>query len=89
LIANEKTSMQWFAGVPGGLPGRPVLDKTGFTGSFRVHLEFAPIAPDRDSESTKPSIFSALAEQLGLKIESQKGTEEVLVIDHVEKPSAN
>jgi uncharacterized protein (TIGR03435 family) len=89
LIANEKVSMQWFAGVLGGLLGRPVLDKTGFTGSFKVRLEFAPIAPDRDSDSTKPSIFSALEQQLGLKIESQKGTEEVLVIDHVERPSAN
>jgi uncharacterized protein (TIGR03435 family) len=89
LIANEKVSMSWFAGVLGGLLGRPVLDKTGFTSSFKVRLEFAPIAPDRESDSTKPSIFSALEQQLGLKLESQKGTEEVLVIDHVERPSAN
>jgi uncharacterized protein (TIGR03435 family) len=89
LIANEKVSMEWFAGVLGGLLGRPVLDRTGFTGSFKVRLEFAPVAPNRDSDSTKPSIFAALEEQLGLKLASQKGTEEVLVIDHVEKPSEN
>ena len=89
LIANEKVSMEWFAGVLGGLPGRPVQNQTGFTGSFKVRLEFAPTAPGGDSDSTKPSIFSALEEQLGLKLESQKGTEEVLFIDHVEKPSEN
>jgi uncharacterized protein (TIGR03435 family) len=89
LIENEKVSMDWFAGVLGGLLGRPVLKNTGFTGSFKVRLEFAPITPPGDLDSTKPSIFSALEEHLGLKLESQKGTEEVLVIDHVEKPSPN
>jgi len=89
LIANDRVSMEWFAGVLGGLLGRPVLDRTGFAGSFKVRLEFAAVGPDRDSDSTKPSIFTALEEQLGLKLESQKGTEEVLVIDHVEKPSEN
>jgi uncharacterized protein (TIGR03435 family) len=88
-ITNEKVSMQWFASVLGGVLGRPVLDRTGFTGSFKVLLEFAPVAPGRDSDSAKPSIFTALEEQLGLRLESQKGTEEVLVIDHVERPSAN
>jgi bla regulator protein blaR1 len=87
-ITNEKISMQWFASVLGGVLGRPVLDRTGFTGSFKVRLEFAPVAPGSDT-STKPSIFAALEEQLGLRLESQKGTEEVLVIDHVEKPSPN
>jgi uncharacterized protein (TIGR03435 family) len=89
LIADDKVSMEWFAGVLGGLLGRPVVNRTGFTGSFKVRLEFAPVAPNRESDATKPSIFAALEEQLGLKLESQKGTEEVLVIDHVEKPSEN
>ena len=88
-IVNEKISMQWFAGVLASVLGRPVLDRTGFTGSFRVLLEFAPVAPGRDMDSTKPSLFTALEEQLGLRLESEKGTEEVLVIDHVERPSAN
>jgi uncharacterized protein (TIGR03435 family) len=90
LIAIEKVSMEWFAGVLEGLLGRPVVNRTGFTGSFKVQVEFAPVAPTtRDSDSTKPSIFAALEKQLGLKLASQKGTEEVLVIDHVEKPSEN
>jgi uncharacterized protein (TIGR03435 family) len=89
LIANEKVSMEWFTGVLEGLLGRPVVNRTGFKGSFKVHLEFAPVAPTHDSDSTKPSIFAALEKQLGVKLESQEGTEEVLVIDHVEKPSEN
>jgi uncharacterized protein (TIGR03435 family) len=88
-IANEKVSMQWFASVLGCVLGWPVLDKTGFTGSFKARLEFAPIAPGSDTDSAKPSIFAALEEQLGLRLESQKGTEEVLVIDNVERPSEN
>jgi uncharacterized protein (TIGR03435 family) len=88
-ITNEKVSMQWFVRVLAGVLGRPVLDRTGFTGSFKVRLEFAPVAPGGDPDSTKPSIFAALEEQLGLRLESQKGTEEVLVIDHVERPSEN
>jgi uncharacterized protein (TIGR03435 family) len=88
-IVNEKISMQWFASVLGGVLGRPVLDRTGFTGSFKVLLEFAPVAPGHDTDSTMPSLFTALEEQLGLRLESQKGTEEILVIDHVERPSEN
>jgi uncharacterized protein (TIGR03435 family) len=88
-ITNEKVSMEWFATVLAGVLGRPVLDRTGFAGSFKVNLEFAPIAPGGDTGNTKPSIFTALEEQLGLRLESQKGPEEVLVIDHVERPSEN
>ena len=88
-ITNEKVSMDWFASVLAGVLGRPVLDRTGFTGSFEVHLEFAPVAPGDDTDNTKPSIFTALEEQLGLRLEPQKGSEEVLVIDHVERPSEN
>jgi uncharacterized protein (TIGR03435 family) len=87
-IVNEKVSMKWFASVLGHLLGRPVLNRTGFTGSFKLRLEFAPVTPG-DTDSTEPSIFAALQEQLGLRLESQKGTEEVLVIDHVERPSQN
>ena len=88
-ITNEKVSMEWFASVLAGVLGRPVLDRTGFTGSFEVHLEFASVAPGDDTDNTKPSIFTALEEQLGLRLEPQKGSEEVLVIDHVERPSEN
>jgi uncharacterized protein (TIGR03435 family) len=88
-ITNEKVSMEWFASVLAGVLGRPVLDRTGFTGSFEVHLEFAPVAPGGDTDNTKPSLFTALEEQLGLRLEPQKGSEKVLIIDHVERPSEN
>jgi uncharacterized protein (TIGR03435 family) len=88
-IVNEKISMQWFAKVLAGVLGRPVLDRSGFTGSFKLLLGFAPVTPGHDTDSTKPSIFTALEEQLGLRLKSEKGTEEVLVIDHVERPSVN
>ena len=88
-ITNEKVSMEWFASVLAGVLDRPVLDRTGFTGSFKVNLEFAPVTLGGETDNTKPSIFTALEEQLGLRLESQKGFEEVLVIDHVERPSEN
>ena len=78
-ITDERVSMEWFAGVLEGVLGRPVRDKTGFTGSFQVHLEYAPVALGTANDTTKPSIFTALEEQLGLRLESQKGSEEVLV----------
>jgi uncharacterized protein (TIGR03435 family) len=67
--------------------GRPVPNETGFAGSFKVSLEFAPVTLNQDPDSSKPSIFHALEEQPRLKLEPQRGTEDVLVIDHIERPS--
>ena len=71
--------------------GRTVVDKTGIAGEFPVHLTFAPdevagVPPPADAG---PSFFTAVQEQLGLKVESGKGPVEVLVIEHAEKPSEN
>lgn len=76
---------------------RPVIDKTGLTGRFDIHLEFArEIAPfaahDGPAPATQdagPSLFTALQEQLGLRLSPGRGPVEVLVIDHVERPSGN
>lgn len=84
---------------------RPVIDKTGITGTFDFHLAFAPdettagvaspFAPESSSSAVPPdpargpSIFTAFQEQLGLKLEAGKGRNEVLVIDHIERPSEN
>ena len=84
---------------------RRVVDRTGLTGGFDVALYFdarqiaagvgpfggLPPAPQA-AEPAAPdvvSIFTALEEQLGLKLERQTGPAEVLVIDHVEQPTAN
>jgi uncharacterized protein (TIGR03435 family) len=69
---------------------RPVIDKTGLAGLFDAHLEFARDSGSTDAGSDQgPSIFTAVQEQLGLKLSPGKGPVEVLVIDHVEKPSVN
>ena len=75
---------------------RPVIDKTGLAGLFDAHLEFdrdnavtTPDNPGGPADTASPSIFTAVQEQLGLKLSADKGPVEVLVIDHVEKPSEN
>ncbi len=71
---------------------RPIVNKTAIAGMFDFHLEFvsdaAPgIAPPDDASG--PSMFTALQEQLGLKLEATRGPGEFLVIDRVEKPDEN
>jgi len=80
--------------------GRPVIDKTGFTGTFDADLAFLPdqatpglpnpgpgLLPPPDP--TAVTIFTALQEQLGLKLDSAKGPVDVLIIDSVQRPSEN
>jgi uncharacterized protein (TIGR03435 family) len=84
--------------------GRSVLDKTGLTSTYDFTLHWTPDDSQvafKDfpggaqsdgsgpSDTSRPSLFTAIQEQLGLKLESQKGPVEIIVIDHVEKPSAN
>lgn len=69
---------------------RKVVDKTGLSGNFDIDIQWHDDDdPPADSDPDRPSIFTALQEQLGLKLESQKGPVEVLVIDRAEKPSGN
>lgn len=67
---------------------RPVMDKTGLTGRFDFDLTWAPPATGGDLANA-PDLFTAVQEQLGLKLEPQKGPVEVMVIDHAEKPDGN
>jgi len=80
--------------------GRTVVDKTGLRGNFDLSLEWTPdesqalqFQPDGPrpppSDTAGPTIFTALQEQLGLKLESQKGPVEMFIIDRVERPSEN
>ena len=77
--------------------GRMVIDKTGLTGKYDWKLTWAPVrmngAPLKEDNGTGaqdvPGLFTAIEEQLGLKLEPQKGPVEVVVVDHVEAPSAN
>ena len=77
--------------------GRFTVDHTGLTGGFDVELTWTPGQafpnaaglPDPPPDSSGPSIFTALQEQLGLKLVSEKAPVAVLVVDHLEEPSAN
>jgi len=87
LIANALTG--GFTGVD-----RPVLDRTGLSGTFDFFVEWTPQIngsppPNFQPDPTGPTFLEALKEQLGLKLESQTGPVDVLVIDHVEQPSEN
>jgi uncharacterized protein (TIGR03435 family) len=80
---------------------RPVFDRTGLSGSFDLDLTYLPELesingrPASESPSLPaqitgaPSIFTAVQEQLGLKLDSTKGPVDVLVVDRVEPPTAN
>jgi uncharacterized protein (TIGR03435 family) len=73
------------------LDGRMVIDKTGLAGKYDWTLQWQPqhldTAPDPDA--TGPSLFTALSEQLGLKLEPSRGSVEVVVIDAVSDPTPN
>jgi uncharacterized protein (TIGR03435 family) len=76
---------------------RIVIDRTGLTGNFNIDLTFTPDrlpqgppppgAPPLNIDPNGPSLFTALQEQLGLKLDSDRAPVEVLVIDHVERPT--
>jgi uncharacterized protein (TIGR03435 family) len=74
---------------------RPIVDKTGFTGTFDAHLRWTP-GPSETGGTVPPSpddvnesIFTVLQDQLGLKLKTGKAPVEVIVIDSVEKPTPN
>jgi uncharacterized protein (TIGR03435 family) len=75
--------------------GRPMIDQTGLTGRFDFTLEWTqerrdpPPGAEPPPDDSGPSFEAALREQLGIKLQPQKGPVSILVIDHVERPSAN
>ncbi len=68
--------------------GNPVLDNTGLDGRYNFTLEWA-YAPSAQSTDAGPSIFDAVEEQLGLKLEAKKAAVDVMVVDRAEKPTEN
>jgi uncharacterized protein (TIGR03435 family) len=67
--------------------GRVIVNKTGLEGGYDFTLDYAP--DGADASDTRPSIFTALEEQLGLKLVPAKGPVDVIVIDHIERATAN
>jgi uncharacterized protein (TIGR03435 family) len=101
-IEASGAAMAFLADLLSSQLSRPVVDKTGIHGDFQIHLTYAPDAlaaspgapgfRPTDADATAdpgPDIFAAMQEQLGLKLQPAKGPVEVLVIDHVEKPTEN
>jgi uncharacterized protein (TIGR03435 family) len=72
---------------------RPVLDRTGISGEFDFTLDSSDINMARtqplDDEQAGPSVFTAVEEQLGLKLEPGKGPIEILVVEQAAKPAEN
>jgi bla regulator protein BlaR1 len=99
LLTGQGVEVAFLATSLSGQLGRPVIDKTGLAGKYDFELKwtpdpgqsadgpFGPLPPPPDPNG--PSIFTAVQEQLGLRLESQKGPVEILVIDRAEKPSEN
>ena len=101
-LSGQHVGMDMLVAQLSNAVGRSVLDRTGLKGSFDFKLEWTPEempkglgegAPTGETtsagDSTGPSIFTAVQEQLGLKLEPERGPVEIFVIDRVEKPSEN
>jgi uncharacterized protein (TIGR03435 family) len=91
-ITPAKTTMKEFADWLSVTLAAPVSDETGLDGSYSFSLDYEipNSRPEDDPAAIQaPSIFTAVQEQLGLKLESRKRTMEVVVIDHIERPTEN
>jgi uncharacterized protein (TIGR03435 family) len=69
--------------------GRIVIDKTGLTGYYDITLRWTPDGSQTSDPNAPPDLFTALEEQLGLKLVSTKAPVDVLVVDHIERPTEN
>lgn len=97
LVLSLRGTLAQFAQVLDSSLDRPIVDKTGLSGTFDLHLEFgidqATPAFQSFASSDEPSggasIFTAIQEQLGLKLEAARGPGDFIVIDSIEHPSEN
>jgi uncharacterized protein (TIGR03435 family) len=94
FIQGWKMPVAQLAGFLGAELDMPLLDKTGLDGIYDFKLEWADdprpiVTNDAAPEIEKPSLFAALQEQLGLKLEVRPGPVEMFIIDHAEKPNEN
>jgi uncharacterized protein (TIGR03435 family) len=85
----SKASMALLATGLSAFADRPVLDQTGLTGNYDIKLEWSGDDSQAAQDSGAASLFTAVHEQLGLKLEPRRAPVEVVVIDHAERPSEN
>jgi uncharacterized protein (TIGR03435 family) len=101
-IEAQGTTLDDFSRMLFAILGRPVFNKTGIAGRFDIRIEFeregtgfSPLRPTEPADGSSPasdptySIFAAIQEELGLKLEQAKGPVETFVIDHIERPAGN
>jgi bla regulator protein blaR1 len=101
FLAGTQTDVPFLARTLSQIVGRPISDRTGLSGKYDFELKWTPdqssatnavggVAPPLAvSDPDRPNIFTALQEQLGLKLDPSKGPVTVIVVDHIETPSAN
>jgi uncharacterized protein (TIGR03435 family) len=95
-FSAKGATLPWTAKTLNRILDRPVLDKTQLTGNYDFVLHFDPstasspmMAAVSTEDSSQGSIFTVIQEQIGLKLDPRKEPVEILVIDHVERPSGN
>jgi len=97
-FANPRCSMATFAIVLSSLLDRPVIDRTGLSGTFDIDLTFQPgVEPLADGPENNfapvaggaPALFTAVQETLGLRLQSTRDPMQFIVVEHWEKPTAN
>lgn len=102
-LTGTAAPVPMLANLLSNLMGRPVLDRTGLSAKYDFELHWTPdpgqtlLPPGAPAPAAEaplpdpngPTIFTALQEQLGLRLESEKGPVDMIVIDRVEKPSEN
>ena len=96
-IRNARMSDFTGFALQGGVLDRPVLDQTGIEGRYDFTLTWAPLGtefggtvpPPQPTDNPPPALFTAIQEQLGLKLDAVKAPADVMVIDKAERPSAN
>jgi uncharacterized protein (TIGR03435 family) len=103
LIVRNMTMKDFASWMQSGVMDRPVVDQTGLTDRYDFTLKWTPddsqfaqfrgagvsVPPPTDDPKAPPSLYTAITEQIGLKMGPAKAPDDVIVIDHVEKPSAN
>jgi bla regulator protein blaR1 len=92
LVEQTAASMANIATLVSKIVRSPVIDKTGLTGRYDLKLDYTPDVAELEATpgtQQAPNIFTALQEQLGLKLESGKGSVDVIVIDDIKQPSPN
>jgi uncharacterized protein (TIGR03435 family) len=102
LTVRNQTMADFATGFLGSVTDKPVVDHTGLTDRYDFTLKWTPddsqfvqfrgsnaLPPPRDDPNAPPSLYTAVQEQIGLKFESTRAPDDVIVIDHAEKPSPN